>query len=35
MQVEFYIFKKAPKLEYVQNKIKEYQPRTLCPEISI
>lgn len=30
-----YNLKKTPKLEYVQNKIKEYQPRTYCPEISI
>ncbi|PJA86578.1 MAG: DNA (cytosine-5-)-methyltransferase [Candidatus Moranbacteria bacterium CG_4_9_14_3_um_filter_42_9] len=28
-------FKKAPKLEYVQNKVEEYQPRTFCPEISL
>lgn len=26
--------KNAQKLEYVEDKIKEYQPRTLCPEIS-
>lgn len=26
---------KTPKLEYVKDKIKEYRPRTLCPEIYI